>query len=216
MKEHSKMDDTRFDGWVRGMADGLSRRGFTRTLGVALAALAVTGGAERAVAKCAKVGKKCGKKKKCCKGAKCQGKRCRCTRDSQCGSGRLCVEGACVADSTPCPGDTPTCGGVCCGAGDICVDGTCVTGLGTCTPGVGHFCNSGEDVACNDNPSCSCFETLAGETRCGLKVATSASCLGSCTVDADCEFFGKGAFCVANGSVCDCIADTTCVRPCPS
>jgi hypothetical protein len=210
------MDGNTFDNAIRRLATSVSRRGIGRTaVGIGLAALLGRGTAEEAAAKCAKPGKKCRKGKKCCGGAKCKGKRCRCTSDKPCGSGQICVDGACVADPTPCPGDTPTCGGVCCNAGDICVDGTCVTGQGTCTPGAGHFCNPGENVACNDNPACACFETLAGETRCGVKVF-STSCIGNCTVDADCEVFGKGAFCAANGSVCDCVADTTCVRPCPS
>lgn len=119
-----------------------------------------------------------------------------CVTDGDCGPGRRCA--ACPIG---CEGKG---GKVCllasCGAGQIPAGSTCVTGQGTCPTGA-TSCRTPSDpagttVPCNGVPGCRCFQSAAGDTRCGKNPPAPIFQCGQCTRDSDCDLVGFGAFCV--------------------
>jgi len=183
------MEGKRFDLLARSLAEGGTRRTTIRALGAAsLAAVGARLGLAPAAAKCKQVGKKCKKGDKCCAGVKCKRKRCRCTDDSQCDDGELCVNGACIADPTPCPGDQPTCGGVCCIAGQLCENEACVNG----DLEVNEACNPDAPGAC-ESGACGCFNDV-----CTCREATCNAPGFACLQQKDC----CDGFCVGQAFVC--------------
>jgi hypothetical protein len=186
------MDNVRFDRLARSLAERGTRRNTLRALGAAsLAAVGARLGLAPAAAKCKQVGKKCKKGDKCCAGAKCKRKRCRCTNDSQCGDGEICLNGACVVevDPTPCPGNQPTCGGVCCVAGQLCQNQVCVNGdlevNDDCDPDAPGACQTGVCGCFGDNNICTCREAICGAPGAGclfLRECCDGFCIGNAQV----------------------------------
>ncbi len=102
-----------------------------------------------------------------------------------------------------------------CGANEALVGITCVSKQGTCATGA-NSC-PGPAVACNNTAGCSCFQSTAGETRCGW-APVGIRC-GQCTTDAHCRAFHSQAFCVtqtAPHTACGCATPGQgfCMAPC--
>jgi Stigma-specific protein, Stig1 len=193
------MEAMRFDALIRSIESTVPRRSAIGGLVAGLVALLGRPGAEEADAKKHKKKKK--KKKNNGGGVQCQ------PGETNCG-------GQCFNLAN----DAQHCGSCdkSCGTGESCFNGQCLTGIGTCAA-ADNFCNSVLDV-CNDNDTCQCLQTFAGQTRCGLAPAGGFLC-GQCSRDAECNQFGAGAFC-AQGSGgaggCSCAAGVGfCNVPCP-
>ncbi len=144
------MDGSRFDGLVRTLATGQTRRRALQSLGGgSLASLLGLAGLEDAAAACVKPGKKgCDgpKNKQCCDGARCQG-------------GTNTKEGRCK-----CKGNLKQCDGKCvntnkddkhrgmcnkkCRGSNMCEKGKCISKLG-CKAGEGRdLCQTGQLTLC--------------------------------------------------------------------
>lgn len=110
-----------------------------------------------------------------------------------------------------------TCGCPLCDPDEIRVERTCVSKQGSCPSGASSC--PGPVIGCNGKAECKCFTSAAGETRCG-KVPAGVQC-GQCTTDAQCQGFGKYAFCVTQTAPgTECICGTAglgiCIAPCPA
>lgn len=149
----------------------------------------------------------------------CTGKRC---GDDGCGvSCGTCSGGAvCQGGECSCPNGRVRCAGNCCDRGQICVAGTCRTGQGTCATGA-DSCIA-DTIFCDLNPTCVCFQSTEGTTRCGQPHIPETMC-GNCTSSASCaaDFPGTpGIFCAVDTTGpagCGCNpGDRTCVPPCPN
>jgi hypothetical protein len=157
--------------------------------------------------KCKGGTKKCGKT--CCGGGKtCQNGTCacpagqkdcqgtcipisNCCAHAECPVGRQCCKGACIVVDECCVD-------IDCPLGKICDQSQCVTGQGNCPAGA-NSCMSG-DIECGSG--CYCFQTMAGETRCGRGGAGTCN---ECTVDASCASYGPGAFCAKDAGPPGCL-----------
>lgn len=194
------MDGSRFDGIVRGLATGATRRRTLLGLGGVLAGLFGHLGVEEAAAACVKPGKlgcKGPRNGKCCDGARCirgnsdHAGRCVCLRSlKQCG--RECVNTQ--SDPKHCGGCNKRCA-----SGHSCKAGRCTSKLG-CRAGH-HFCTSGAATPCprTSNPNCLCITDVHGTPRCVDRTVGTCS---DCTRNADC---GPGMACMrANFGVCKC------------
>jgi hypothetical protein len=117
-----------------------------------------------------------------------------------------------------CISSTRCCRGRCDEPGDLCTGGVCVVGQGTCPTGA-DSCIAGVLCGGAASPNCACFQSTAGETRCGDSAGLGTAC-DTCTTDADCVAqFPEvpGAFCFQGGSNCGCSAGQTfCSAPCPA
>lgn len=203
------MDGSRFDGFVRALATGATRRRALRGVaGSAFAGLLGHLGIEEAAAACVKPGKKgCQgpRHRKCCTGARCQGG----TKDKV---GKCVCSGSHKQCDTTCVNtkkDRKHCGSCnnrCPGA-LICEGGECVSVLG-CRAG-DQYCNQSDppnQPKCphTTNPNCHCITDVEGNQRCS-DFATGFC--KACTTNADC---GSGNVCFdANGPLCIC-ASTAC------
>lgn len=101
----------------------------------------------------------------------------------------------------------------CCKRGQLCAGGVCVAGKGSCPAGT-STCEAGVPLLCSE--SCFCVTTMEGATRCSQAGdnAPVGPC-GGCTGDDDCAAFGAGAFCIAAGIGCGCLAgEGFCATPC--
>lgn len=131
-----------------------------------------------------------------------------------------------------CVGGTKVCGTRCipaedccqdgdCGATSLCVDGRCMTGRGTCEVGE-NVCDSSAHRCDVPGGTCVCFQTTAGETRCGDDATQPNAPCGACDTDADCEELFPhlpGVFCAEGGSQCGSCSTPSlsfCRLPCPS
>lgn len=178
------MDGSRFDGWTRALATGVTRRQTLRGIiaGGTLAGLLGHAGLDAAA--CVKPGKKgCRgpRHRTCCDGARCQGGtatnegRCVCTGDrKQCGT-------TCVNPKT----DTMHCGrcNKKCAAGHTCKRGTCTSPLG-CRAGK-DFCQGSSSGQCpnSSDRNCHCVTDVEDIPRCVKFVGLVCS---TCTTNAEC------------------------------
>jgi hypothetical protein len=102
-------------------------------------------GAERAAAKCGKVGRPCDHG--CCDGARCRRGTCRCRHDR------------------------PRCRHVCCATGQICAHGGCAPGA---CPAGADVC-TGSAQGCNGSNSCKCFTKFVdGASECAESLSCDA------------------------------------------
>ena len=232
------MDADRFDALLRALIAGSSRRGVLAGLTSALLAASPRAfGDEHAIAKRnhRRKRKKRNKKKNksssppvtctpSCAGKLCGDDGCGGTCGIACGGGKSCLGGSCL-----CPSGQEDCQGTCipdaacctsadCDPGEICVQRQCVIGQGTCPLGA-NACG-GAGLGCDGNPACVCFQSTAGETRCGKTGTSSTTECGSCASDADCTALlpdVPGVFCVLGfGTFCDCEGAGFCLMPCPN
>ena len=192
------MEAKRFDALIRSIETSLPRRSAIAGLAAGLTALISQLGVETTDAR------KHRKKKK--KKHKNQG-----GGGVQCQPGETNCGGRCFNLNT----DAQHCGGcnTRCGTGESCFNGQCLTGIGTCSVG-DDFCLSVVDV-CNDNDTCQCLQSFAGETRCGSFPPGGFTC-GQCVNDSECSQFGLGAFCARDtGAQCICATGQGfCIIPC--
>jgi hypothetical protein len=149
----------------------------------------------------------------------CEGKNC---GDDGCGGSCGTCSGAavCQGGRCTCPTGRVQCAGRCCDRGQICVAGNCLAGQGTCPNGADSCL--GENISCNQNATCVCFQTPEGRTRCGQPRLPETEC-GNCTNSATCEaaFPGTpGIFCAVytiGPASCGCTeGEGACVPPCSS
>lgn len=177
------MDGSRFDGFVRTLAAGQTRRRALHSVAVGVVAgLLGKGGLEEAGAACVKLGKKgCKGEKngKCCPGTRCKG-------------GTSKKEGRCV-----CKGSTKQCGNDCvstkndnkncgkcnnkCKGGNTCKNGKCTSKLG-CRVGQ-NVCEDGFAALCPGSDACVCITDVEGIAHCSDAVDATCS---DCTSNADC------------------------------
>jgi hypothetical protein len=193
------MDGSRFDGFVRALATGATRRRtLQRLVGGTFAGLLGHAGIEATAAACVKPGKlgcKGPQHGKCCSGAKCKrgsktkAGRCVCTRSrKRCGN-------ECVNTKT----DDKHCGGCNkrCAPGHSCQNGRCISKRG-CKAGQ-NFCNAANPALCDDTLDCVCITDLDGTPRCSD--FTDGVC-SDCTSNAGCP---DGFVCFkATGPNCNC------------
>jgi hypothetical protein len=143
------VDSARFDGIVRALAGGLSRRA---ALGAALGGIFGSGSLARLGEDAAAKKKGKGKKKKCKGGKKKCGKKCisatSCCANSECGTGGACVGGVCA-----CAIGFKNCEGACIRIDSCCTEDDCGDACAICQSGVcTSACDAGE--TCLVNGSC--------------------------------------------------------------
>jgi hypothetical protein len=146
-----------------------------------------------------------------CQGGQCVPKE----NGTDCGGNRHCDEGQCVCDPA-----SRICGSICCPLGLVCGNPEtqkCVHPQGACPTGANTCVTGSADDECGADDECFCYQTFAGETRCGLQVTPNGTCI--CTSDGPCiAQFGATAFCAKDngGAFCaGCSADVGfCAVPC--
>jgi len=102
------------------------------------------------------------------------------------------------------------CGG--CAPGQICYRGRCGAGAGDCPAGANVCGAPAYNTACAGDPTCFCFQTVEGETRCG----SSVTGCGTCTSSAQCAAMEPGLACgIAPVAACQCApGQGFCIKPC--